>query len=235
MIRKACLEGVSVDIFDSAKPLVRSFKRAKRVEPVETITNASSGSGSSVETSEQAPQATGPVDHVSVDIGPDPNGAGGGHPTQVDAGGQDPPGDGEAKTSGEQQAIEVTAGVAQRILLGTVVPSGRSVYWEYNHDELPNRHLLVFGASGTGKTYTIQALLCELAKAGQNSLIVDYTSGFTDAQMEARRGRCCSHSSTSSVLSRCRLIHSVDRSILSAALSWREPCHHRTACQWRIR
>ena len=35
-----------------------------------------------------------------------------------------------------------------------------------------------------GKTYAIQAILCELAKAGQNSLIVDYTNGFEDSQLE---------------------------------------------------
>ena len=35
-----------------------------------------------------------------------------------------------------------------------------------------------------GKTYTIQALLLELGKFSQNSLIVDYTNGFTNKQLE---------------------------------------------------
>lgn len=71
-----------------------------------------------------------------------------------------------------------------RILLGSYTP-GRNIYWEFGHPDLPNRHILVFGTSGTGKTYTIQALLCELGKLSQNSLIVDYTNGFTNNQLEA--------------------------------------------------
>ncbi len=35
-----------------------------------------------------------------------------------------------------------------------------------------------------GKTYTIQCLLFELGRSGQNSLIVDYTNGFFDNQLE---------------------------------------------------
>lgn len=74
--------------------------------------------------------------------------------------------------------------VPGRILLGSLVQGGREVFWEFGHPELTNRHILVFGSSGTGKTYTIQTLLCELAKHGQNSLIVDYTNGFINKQME---------------------------------------------------
>ena len=36
-----------------------------------------------------------------------------------------------------------------------------------------------------GKTYTIQCLLFELGRSSQNSLIVDYTNGFFDNQLEA--------------------------------------------------
>ena len=43
---------------------------------------------------------------------------------------------------------------------------------------------MVFGASGTGKTYLIQALMCELARLGLNTLVFDYTSGFTNNQLE---------------------------------------------------
>ena len=71
-----------------------------------------------------------------------------------------------------------------RILLGQAIGTNREVFWEFGHPDLANRHILVFGASGTGKTYTIQALLCELAKYKQNSLIVDYTNGFTNKQLE---------------------------------------------------
>ena len=46
-----------------------------------------------------------------------------------------------------------TKGIPKRILLGSGTSGGRDVYWEFGHPELPNRHLLIFGASGTGKTY----------------------------------------------------------------------------------
>jgi DNA phosphorothioation-dependent restriction protein DptH len=71
-----------------------------------------------------------------------------------------------------------------RILLGTASPGSRKVYWEFGHKELNNRHVLIFGSSGMGKTYTIQSLLFELGRTGQNSLIVDYTNGFFDNQLE---------------------------------------------------
>ena len=77
-----------------------------------------------------------------------------------------------------------TKGIPKRILLGSGTSGGRDVYWEFGHPELPNRHLLIFGASGTGKTYTIQAIMAELSKFGINSLIVDYSSGFTNKQLE---------------------------------------------------
>ena len=60
------------------------------------------------------------------------------------------------------------------------------MYWHFGHPKLLNRHLLVFGKSGTGKTYGIQCLLAEMAVAGLRSLIVDYTDGFLPAQMEPR-------------------------------------------------
>jgi DNA phosphorothioation-dependent restriction protein DptH len=74
--------------------------------------------------------------------------------------------------------------IPQRLYLGKDSTGSRLVYWEFGHPQLSNRHLLIFGSSGMGKTYAIQAILCELAKAGQNSLIVDYTNGFEDNQLE---------------------------------------------------
>lgn len=92
---------------------------------------------------------------------------------------------GDGPSSNETGNISVVPHVPERILLGSGTMGGRDVYWEFGHSDLPNRHILVFGASGTGKTYTIQALLCELGKSGQNSLIVDYTNGFTPSQLES--------------------------------------------------
>lgn len=76
------------------------------------------------------------------------------------------------------------APLSERIFLGQN-QSGREVFWEFGHPELTNRHLLIFGKSGSGKTYAIQALLYELAMKGQNSLIIDYTNGFLPGQLEA--------------------------------------------------
>ena len=83
----------------------------------------------------------------------------------------------------DQQVIDV-ARIPERIFLGTSITGNRGIYWEFGHSELANRHILIFGASGMGKTYTIQAILCELGIVGQNSLIVDYTNGFDDKQIE---------------------------------------------------
>jgi len=73
--------------------------------------------------------------------------------------------------------------VPERILIGQR-PNGDPVYWHYGHPQLANRHLLLFGTSGSGKTYGIQCLLAEMAKQCLHSFIVDYTDGFTPNQME---------------------------------------------------
>jgi DNA phosphorothioation-dependent restriction protein DptH len=73
--------------------------------------------------------------------------------------------------------------IPQRVLIGMAGES-RAVYWEFGCPGLQNRHLMIFGSSGTGKTYAIQCLLCELGRLGQNSLIVDYTDGFLRSQLE---------------------------------------------------
>jgi DNA phosphorothioation-dependent restriction protein DptH len=78
----------------------------------------------------------------------------------------------------------VVSQIPERILLGSSTSGSRDFYWEFGHPDLPNRHILIFGASGTGKTYAIQGLLSELGKSGQNSLIIDYTNGFTPKQLE---------------------------------------------------
>jgi DNA phosphorothioation-dependent restriction protein DptH len=75
--------------------------------------------------------------------------------------------------------------VPERILIGTR-KSGEPVYWHFGDKRLPNRHLLVFGTSGSGKTYGIQCLLAEMAALGLRSLIIDYTNGFLPAQMQPR-------------------------------------------------
>lgn len=73
--------------------------------------------------------------------------------------------------------------IPQRIFLGK--ENGKDFYWEFGHPKLNNRHLLIFGSSGMGKTYAIQTILCEFGRQMQNSLIVDYTNGFLPNQLEA--------------------------------------------------
>jgi len=80
----------------------------------------------------------------------------------------------------------MTPKIPERIFLGYTVRSNRPVFWEFGHPDLGNRHILIFGTSGMGKTYTIQCLLTELARAGQHSIIVDYTNGFTSEQIEPK-------------------------------------------------
>lgn len=71
-----------------------------------------------------------------------------------------------------------------RVLIGKAEGSEKEVYWEFNHKNLGNRHLLISGRSGQGKSYFIQCLLLELAEQGVSSLIFDYTDGFTPDKIE---------------------------------------------------
>jgi len=71
-----------------------------------------------------------------------------------------------------------------KILVGNDVKHDQPVFWEYNHRDLPNRHLIIFGRSGQGKTYCIQGLLMDMAKNNVNSMVVDYTNGFLPEQLE---------------------------------------------------
>ena len=80
--------------------------------------------------------------------------------------------------------------IPDRIMLGKTVNGAKPVYWEFGHAELANRHMLMFGTSGMGKTYAIQCLLSELARAGQNSLIIDYTDGFLPSKLEKATAAC---------------------------------------------
>lgn len=84
---------------------------------------------------------------------------------------------------------ELRLQVPERILLGREITNqgglSEPVYWEYGNSSLANRHLLVFGTSGMGKTYAIQALLLEMAQAGLPSMVIDYTDGFLPNHLEA--------------------------------------------------
>lgn len=71
-----------------------------------------------------------------------------------------------------------------RILIGQAIDNQKPVYWEYGNKDLANRHLIIFGQSGQGKTYCIQGLLLELVKYQLNSMVIDYTDGFLPEHLE---------------------------------------------------
>ncbi len=71
-----------------------------------------------------------------------------------------------------------------KILLGEDKISKHKYYWEFGNEMLNNRHLLINGNSGFGKTYCIQSLLMELSLQGVPSVIFDYTGGFAPNKLE---------------------------------------------------
>ena len=58
------------------------------------------------------------------------------------------------------------------------------VYWEFGHARLANRHVLITGTSGQGKTYAIQTMIMELARQSISSVVFDYTDGFLPGKLE---------------------------------------------------
>lgn len=177
-IKKACLEGTVADIFCSDSKLSYSFSKGDE-EPEskgDDDTNRQEGTQFGPEllpaSSDQSHVETEQLEQKAKQ--------------QKTTAVEDAP---VTSTSGEESGgggsvVVAESRIPDRILLGGGTAGGRDVYWEFGHPDLPNRHILLFGASGAGKTYTIQALLCELGKAGQNSLIIDYTNGFTSKQLE---------------------------------------------------
>ncbi len=79
--------------------------------------------------------------------------------------------------------IEVSNDDEIRVLIGED-RYNRKIYWEFGNKDLANRHLLITGTSGQGKTYSIQTMLYELAEKNVSSVIFDYTEGFTLPQLE---------------------------------------------------
>lgn len=71
-----------------------------------------------------------------------------------------------------------------RVLIGKSKIS-TDVYWEFGSPQMANRHLLITGTSGQGKTYSIQTMLYELAKGKISSVVFDYTEGFRLDQLES--------------------------------------------------
>lgn len=72
-----------------------------------------------------------------------------------------------------------------RIWLGNDMKNGEKIYWEFGNKNLNNRHLLINGNSGCGKTYCIQGLLMSAARQGISSVVFDYTGGFTNSKLDS--------------------------------------------------
>ena len=71
-----------------------------------------------------------------------------------------------------------------RGLIGTAEGSSHEIFWEFGSPEINNRHMLIQGASGYGKSYFIQRMLKELSNQGIPSIIIDYTDGFKKSKLE---------------------------------------------------
>ena len=71
-----------------------------------------------------------------------------------------------------------------RFLIGEDLRTREKYYWEFGNKNLNNRHLLINGNSGCGKTYCIQTLLMEMVRSGVSGVVFDYTSGFTPDKLD---------------------------------------------------
>ena len=84
----------------------------------------------------------------------------------------------------QDKGDKVNLKTSKRILLGTLDGSTSKVYWEYGSKQLANRHMLITGKSGQGKTYFMQTLLLEFARHNIDSLVLDYTDSYLPGQLD---------------------------------------------------
>lgn len=71
-----------------------------------------------------------------------------------------------------------------RILLGET-EGKRKVYWEYGNKDMANKHALITGKSGYGKSYAIECILLEFAKFKVDSIIIDFSESFVDGKLDS--------------------------------------------------
>lgn len=62
--------------------------------------------------------------------------------------------------------------------------AGKPVFWEFGKKRLSNRHMVIGGRSGQGKTYFIQSMLKQLSESGQSALVIDYSASYTFSQLD---------------------------------------------------
>lgn len=64
------------------------------------------------------------------------------------------------------------------------IENNQKIYWEFFDSQLSNRHLIIGGRSGQGKTYFIQSLLRDLSRMNQSAVVLDYSSSYTRTQLD---------------------------------------------------
>ena len=93
----------------------------------------------------------------------------------------------EAKGASDSEYVRKSSGKREladiRVLIGQDT-ANNNIYWDFGNRQLANRHLLITGTSGQGKTYSIQTMIYELISDGVPSVIFDYTEGFMKNQLE---------------------------------------------------
>lgn len=90
----------------------------------------------------------------------------------------------EATSMPKTSTVEKRMLADARFLIGEDIRTKEKYYWEFGNKSLNNRHLLINGNSGCGKTYCIQTLLLEMVQSGISGVVFDYTSGFTPDKLE---------------------------------------------------
>lgn len=83
----------------------------------------------------------------------------------------------------ESISKEITKLSNIRALIGTIPHGDKKIYWEYGNRELSNRHLLILGKSGYGKTYFMQCLIKEMSKQDVPTIIIDYSDAFMTSEI----------------------------------------------------
>ena len=86
--------------------------------------------------------------------------------------------------SGSDESSKIPDISEVRALIGTSKDSNKEIYWEFGNPSMGNRHMLIQGKSGQGKTYFIQRIVSELSNQKIPTLIIDYTNGFRKDKLE---------------------------------------------------
>lgn len=71
-----------------------------------------------------------------------------------------------------------------KVRLGYSFNQSEKIDWYFTDPKMSNRHVLITGKSGQGKTYAIQGMFMELAKQNIPVVIFDYTGGFVPSKLE---------------------------------------------------